>query len=192
MLEFRREKPGEFNVFQPGRSGYQVSRPSPYGLRCIVPQERAYLNLCMCAFKPTSLSGLPAGTPPHENFRFLLVEDNVQVRRVVHGVLEQHLGWHICGETSDGGEAVRLFAEGLPDITLMDFLLPGISGLDASQAILEKFPDAAIILLTSHVSEQLKREAHRVGIKGVCDKAEMWNLLDAIDAVSRGESYFHS
>lgn len=99
----------------------------------------------------------------------------------------------ICGEAAaNGSEAVQLFPNVLPDVTLMNFQLPEMNELDASRAILREFPDAAGLLFAIHVSEQLKREAHKAGIKGVSPKSEMWHVLDAIDALSQGEDYFRA
>ncbi len=78
----------------------------------------------------------------------------------------------------------------LPDVTVMDFEMPEMNGLDAARAILKEHPSAVILMLSVHLPGQLAVEARKIGIKGACPKSEMWCLPDAIRALLRGETYF--
>jgi DNA-binding NarL/FixJ family response regulator len=119
-----------------------------------------------------------------------LVDDNQLMRQQTLRLLQQQDAWQVSGEAVNGMEAVSKFPDLLPDITIMDFEMPQMNGLEAAKSILEQFPSANIIMLSIHLPGQLAAEARKVGIKGACPKSEMWCLPDAIRALLRGETYF--
>lgn len=119
-----------------------------------------------------------------------LVDDNQLMRQQTLRLLQQQDSWEVSGEAVDGMEAVHKYADLQPDITIMDFEMPQMNGLEAAKNILQKFPSANIIMLSIHLPGQLATEARRIGIKGACPKSEMWCLPDAIRALLRGETYF--
>jgi DNA-binding NarL/FixJ family response regulator len=119
-----------------------------------------------------------------------LVDDNQLMRQQAVKLLEQNDSWLVSGEAANGKDAVTKFAEIMPDVTIMDFEMPEMNGLEAAQAILKEHPNAAILMLSIHLPGQLAIEARKVGIKGACPKSEMWCLPDAIRALLRGETYF--
>jgi DNA-binding NarL/FixJ family response regulator len=122
----------------------------------------------------------------------LLVDDNKMIRQQVRQLLERQDHWQIAGEAENGSDAVLHFSGLLPDVTIMDFEMPGMNGLDAARNILAEYPKAAILMLSVHLPGQLAREARKIGIKGACPKSEMWCLREAISALLRGETYFPS
>ncbi|HEY2459630.1 MAG TPA: response regulator transcription factor [Candidatus Acidoferrum sp.] len=122
----------------------------------------------------------------------LLVDDNKMIRRQVRDLLERQSQWQIAGEAENGKEAVTNFRGLQPDVTVMDFDMPGMNGLEAARSILSEYPDAAIFMLSVHLPGQLAREAQKVGIKGACPKSDIWCLRDGIKAILRGETYFPS
>ena len=119
-----------------------------------------------------------------------MVDDNQLMRQQALRLLEQQDSWQVSGEAVNGKDAVSKFRDLLPDVTVMDFEMPEMNGLDAARAILKEHPKAAILMLSVHLPGQLAVEARRVGIKGACPKSEMWCLPDAIRALLRGETYF--
>lgn len=119
-----------------------------------------------------------------------LVDDNQLMRQQAVKLLEQNDSWLVSGEAANGKDAVTKFPEIMPDVTIMDFEMPEMNGLEAAQAILKEHPNAAILMLSIHLPGQLAIEARKVGIKGACPKSEMWCLPDAIRALLRGETYF--
>lgn len=119
-----------------------------------------------------------------------LVDDNQLMRQQAVKLLEQNDSWLVSGEAANGKDAVSKFGELMPDVTIMDFEMPEMNGLEAAQAILKEHPNAAILMLSIHLPGQLAIEARKVGIKGACPKSEMWCLPDAIRALLRGETYF--
>lgn len=121
-----------------------------------------------------------------------LVDDNKMIRQQVRQLLERHPQWQVAGEAENGKDAVSSFPGLMPDVTVMDFDMPGMNGLEAARSILAEYPDAAILMLSVHLPGQLTREARKVGIKGACAKSEIWCLRDGIKALLRGETYFPS
>lgn len=119
-----------------------------------------------------------------------LVDDNQLMRQQAVKLLEQQDSWLVSGEAANGKDAVTKFPDLMPDVTIMDFEMPEMNGLEAAQAILKEYPNAAILMLSIHLPGQLAIEARKVGIKGACPKSEMWALPEAIRALLRGETYF--
>jgi DNA-binding NarL/FixJ family response regulator len=104
-------------------------------------------------------------------------------------LIESEADWRICGEAADGKEAVEKHSAIRPHVTVMDFNMPRMNRLDDSRAILEKCPDAPILLLTMFASSQLTVQAKKHGIKGFCSQVQIDCIAAAIKAL-RGESYF--
>jgi DNA-binding NarL/FixJ family response regulator len=122
--------------------------------------------------------------------RILIVDDHDQYRAQLRSLIEAEAEWEICGEAADGKEAVEKHSSIQPHVTVMDFNMPRLNGLDASCAILRKCPDAPILLLTIFFSSQLAIQAKKRGIKGFCSKVQIECITAAIKALLRGESYF--
>jgi DNA-binding NarL/FixJ family response regulator len=104
----------------------------------------------------------------------LLVDDHSLVRRGFRRMLEDEPDIAVAGEAGDGEEAIRLSEKLRPRVILMDCALPGMSGLDATRRILEKFPDTIVLMLSMHPEETLVRQALDAGARG-------YMLKNAID-----------
>jgi len=104
----------------------------------------------------------------------LLVDDHSLVRRGFRRMLEDDPDIAVAGEAGDGEEAIRLSEKLRPRVILMDCALPGMSGLDATRRILEKFPDTIVLMLSMHPEETLVRQALDAGARG-------YMLKNAID-----------
>ena len=81
--------------------------------------------------------------------RTMIVEDQFVVRVGLSAIINSQPDMVNVAETGNGLQAVALFEEHQPDVTLMDLRLPGLSGIDAITAILSKFPRARIMVLSS-------------------------------------------
>jgi DNA-binding NarL/FixJ family response regulator len=122
--------------------------------------------------------------------RIFLVDDNAMIRRYLREMLEQKSEWVVVGEASNGHDAVKAFSKQKPDLTVMDFLMPEMDGLEAARQLTHQDPGVPILMVTVDPSRQLEREARKAGIKGLCAKAQMLTLLNAVEALLKGRTYF--
>ena len=94
----------------------------------------------------------------------------------------------VVAEASNGREALEQFREHYPDITLMDLQMPGMSGIDAIRAIRAEFPEARIIILTTHAGDVQVSRAFKAGARAYLLKGSLRNeLLETIRAVHSGQ-----
>jgi DNA-binding NarL/FixJ family response regulator len=122
--------------------------------------------------------------------RILVADDSPAVRRCLRGLLDQHDDWLVCGEASNGREAVERFRDDKPDLIVLDFQMPEMNGLDAARRIVDLSPETPILMVTVHLSKQLSEEARKVGIRGACAKTDIGSVVDAVGALLRHETYF--
>ena len=118
----------------------------------------------------------------------LLVDDHSLVRRGFRRILEDERDISVVGEANDGAEAVRLAEQLRPQLIVMDCALPGMSGLDATRRILEKFPDTAILMLSMHSEDTWVHQALDAGARGYILKSAVdLELVTAIRRIAAGE-----
>ena len=94
----------------------------------------------------------------------LIVDDLTFIKMVLKDLVEK-AGFRVVGEASDGEEAVRMFEEKRPDIVLMDITMPKMDGLTALQRILEKDPEAKVIMCSALGQQRLILQAIQLGAK---------------------------
>jgi len=112
------------------------------------------------------------------------------VRHRLRQMIQDQTQWEVCGEATDGQDAVRKHSILKPDVIVMDFNMPHLNGLDASRVILKNQPSACILMLSVSDSRQLREEVKKAGIKGFYSKGFMDTFVDAVEVVLRGETYF--
>lgn len=120
--------------------------------------------------------------------RVLSVDDHPLLRDGVAALIGNQTDMVLIAEASNGHEALEQFRRHRPDITLMDLQMPDMSGIDAMSAIRGEFPDARIIVLTTHAGDALVARALKAGaqaylLKGLLRK----ELLETIRAVHVGQ-----
>jgi DNA-binding NarL/FixJ family response regulator len=123
----------------------------------------------------------------------LAVDDHPLLREGIAALIGSTEDMELVGEASNGREALDLFRKYQPDITLMDLRMPEMNGIDAIGAIRGEFPDARIIVLTTHpgdvqVSRALKAGARGYLLKGMLRK----ELSETIRAVHAGHKRLSS
>lgn len=123
--------------------------------------------------------------------RILIADDHEVARKGIRALLEEHAGWEVCGEARDGREAVECAARLKPDVLLLDVGMPNLNGLDAARQILAMTPDARILILTVHDSEQVVREVLAAGARGFLLKSDAGrDLVAAVEALQNQRTFF--
>jgi len=126
-------------------------------------------------------------------FRILIADDHEVARKGIRSLLEDHTGWEVCGEARDGREAVEYAGKLKPDVLLLDIGMPNLNGLDAARQILATDPEARILILTVHDSEQTVREVLAVGARGFLLKSDAGReLVAAVEALQQRRTFFTS
>ena len=123
------------------------------------------------------------------SLRVLLVEDFELMRNLIRTVLEKRPGVQIIAEASDGIDAVHQAAQLKPDLILLDIGLPRLNGIEAARQIRELSPQSKIIFLSQESSPEIIEEAMSVGCGYVIKAKVAPQLLSAVDAVLRGETF---
>ncbi len=117
----------------------------------------------------------------------LLVDDHALVRRGFRRMLEDDPEISVVGEANEGNEAVRLALELRPKVIVMDCAMPELSGIEATRKILEKFPQAGILMLSMHAEETLVSQALEAGARGyVLKNAMELDLVRAVKSIAAG------
>ncbi len=120
--------------------------------------------------------------------QILIVDDHPLFRRGVRGSLEPETDLVVVGEAADGASAVQAVNELSPDIVLLDFNLPQLSGLEVTKMIKRRHPGIAVIILTTHEDDEQLFHAIRVGAAAYATKdIEADDLVRLIRRVAQGE-----
>jgi DNA-binding NarL/FixJ family response regulator len=121
--------------------------------------------------------------------RVLVADDSPIVQGAITNLLRATDIMTVIRAT-DGAEAVRLAAEGHPDVVILDFDMPGMNGIEAARAIRERSPTMPLILITAAASEYLIATALAAGFAGFLLKRDVGeDLVRAIDAVRFGATF---
>ena len=115
--------------------------------------------------------------------KILIADDSALIRPMLVGALSKRKDWTVCGEASNGRQAVLLAVELRPDLVLLDFLMPMLSGLQAAEEILRVMPLVPIVLYTMCDNAALEAEAKRIGIRKVISKTNSSKLVAAMEEI---------
>lgn len=122
--------------------------------------------------------------------KIIIVDDDCLVAAALKTILEVNGDVQVAATGANGKEACQLYEEYQPDVLLMDIRMKEMDGLEASQKILEKFPKANILLLTTFADDEYIVKALRLGAKGYLLKQDYGSILPAIRAVDSGQTVF--
>lgn len=121
--------------------------------------------------------------------RVMLVDDHAMVRRGLATFLKIFDDLQLVGEADSGEAAIRLCAEVLPDVILMDMVLPAMDGAESTRVIRERFPQVQVIALTSFKTGDLVHKALEAGAIGYLLKdVSADELVRAIRAAHEGRA----
>jgi NarL family two-component system response regulator LiaR len=122
----------------------------------------------------------------------LIVDDHEVVRQGVRAFLDAQAELSVVGEAGSGSEAVKLAEEIIPDVVLMDLIMPGMDGVEASRRIKNLSPRTQIVILTSYHDDEHIFPALQAGaISYVLKDVKMDELADAVKRAAEGEATLH-
>jgi len=126
--------------------------------------------------------------------RILVVDDHEIVREGVTRLIgRSRPEWEICGEASDGAEAIEAVRNLKPDVVVLDITMPKMSGLEAASRISKLGLGSRVLMFTMHESERLPMEVRQTGAHGVVLKSQAArDLIRAIDSLLAGGTFFGS
>ena len=125
--------------------------------------------------------------------RVLIVDDHAVLRQALRLLLEVHQEIEVVGDASNGREAVEVAEKLLPDVILMDMVMPGLNGLEATRQIRRRLPKTRVLILTGYMEDEQIVAALRAGASGyVVKKSDATELILGIQSVHRGNTYFSS
>ncbi len=126
-----------------------------------------------------------------QKIRVILVDDHAIVREGVRSLLGKRDNIEVVAEATDGREAIAIATQFRPDVVVLDISMPLMDGLEATRQIKKECPDTKILVLTMHDDEEYFFQFLRAGASGyVTKRAASRELISAIEAASRGESFF--
>ncbi len=123
--------------------------------------------------------------------RILIADDHEMIRAGLRKVLEQHEGWEVCGEASNGRDAVDLAKKLCPQVVVLDLAMPELNGLEATRYIKKALPKTEVLIFTMHETEELMRDVLKAGARGYLLKADAArHIVAAVEALAEHKPYF--
>ncbi len=121
--------------------------------------------------------------------RLLIIDDHEMVREGLKAMLTAEPDFEIVGDASNAEQAFELLERLRPDVILLDIRLPGVSGIDVCRTVTERYPETAVVILTTFTDETLVSQCIQAGARGFIVKdIERFDLKRSIRAVARGEA----
>jgi DNA-binding NarL/FixJ family response regulator len=124
--------------------------------------------------------------------RIQIVDDHEVLREGVKALLAKlRPDWQVCGEATDGQEAIQLARDLKPDLIILDVSMPRMSGFEASAEMRKQGLDIPVLIFTTHQSERLAQEVRQAGAQGYVLKSQAArDLVLAIDTILKGGTFF--
>jgi DNA-binding NarL/FixJ family response regulator len=126
----------------------------------------------------------------NSTIKILVADDHEVMRLGIRNLLEVRPAWKVCAEASDGKEAVERAIEYHPDVIILDIAMPTMNGIEAADHIAAFYPEIPIILFSLHLFDELINSLRNQGIRGAVCKSEARDLVDAVEAVLGGGTFF--
>lgn len=164
-----------------------------YGIRCIYHPPPGYVGYPTerVEARGTGMWLVRRTSPGVGMTRILIADDSPEMLRGIREALRDHPGWEVCGEVSDGMEAVSQAAELSPDLVILDLTMPKLNGFQAGRTIHTAAPKLPLLLFTQHEFDgRMEQEARQAGFRGGVTKGSYESLIAGIETLLRGETFF--
>ena len=124
--------------------------------------------------------------------KIVIIDDHQLFREGVKRILDFESTFDVIAEGDDGVDALRLYEEYSPDVILMDINMPQMNGIEATEQLIAKYPEAKVIMLSIHDDESYVSHALKSGALGyMLKEMDADEIVGAIKVVSEGGSYLH-
>lgn len=124
--------------------------------------------------------------------KIIIVDDHQLFREGVKRILDFENSFEVVAEGDDGIDTVRLYEEYSPDVVLMDINMPQMNGVEATEELISKYPEAKVIMLSIHDDESYVSHALKSGALGyMLKEMDADEIVSAIKIVAAGGSYLH-
>lgn len=124
--------------------------------------------------------------------RLMLIDDHAVVREGLRAVLEDGNGFTVVAEAGSGNDALRQAEAAMPDVILIDLVMPGLSAAESICRLKQLVPTCNIIVFTSFAEDEMLRETLQAGAIGYLLKdAKRHDLVNAVRSVALGQPWLH-
>ncbi|RDU37588.1 DNA-binding response regulator [Neobacillus piezotolerans] len=124
--------------------------------------------------------------------KIVIIDDHQLFREGVKRILEFEKSFQVVAEGDDGTAALDLIREHDPDVVIMDINMPTMNGVEATGRVMERYPEAKIIILSIHDDENYVMHALQTGARGyLLKEMDADALIEAVKVVASGGSYLH-
>jgi len=124
--------------------------------------------------------------------KVVIADDHAIVREGVRMILAKEKDIEVVGEADDGSQALHLVETLKPNVVIMDISMPGMGGIEATQALKARHPEVAVLALTMHEDESYVFQLLRAGASGyVLKRAAAQDLVQAVRAAAKGEAFLY-
>lgn len=124
--------------------------------------------------------------------KIVIIDDHQLFREGVKRILDFEPSFEVVAEGDDGSEAIELVEQYQPDVIIMDINMPTINGVEATGSLIQKYPEAKVIILSIHDDENYVTHALRTGATGyLLKEMDADALIEAVKVVADGGSYLH-
>ena len=123
-----------------------------------------------------------------ETIKVLLVDDHDLLRRGMKTMLESEGTIEVIGEASDGSKVLQMVEENMPDVILIDVIMPKKDGIEATREVKDAFPNVGVVVLSGHDDQQFVFDALKAGASGyILKTAELDEVVQTVKSVAAGE-----
>lgn len=113
-----------------------------------------------------------------DTVRVMIADDNFDMRLLVRATLGGDARLDVVAEAEDGTEAVDAFRSTRPDVCVLDYRMPGLTGLEAGTKILEEDPEAKVLLFSAYLTPEITETADGLGMR--CLRKDLFMELPAV------------